>query len=286
MMMTAGGAGVASAPAAGSGGMLARLVENSRAAVSEGVYDDPPPGRPSGPRGAFSGAIRRAAAARAAPVIAEIKFASPSMGTIREGGDPAGIARMMAAGGACALSVLTQPRLFGGSPASLAAVRAALPRVPILMKDVVVDARQVDAAHALGADCVLLMQSLFDRGHLSGMGGLVDRAHSLGLEVLAEAHTAGEFEHAAASGADLLGVNNRDLDTLEVDLGATARVLAGGRASLAGGRPVVSESGIAGPRDVAGLRAAGAGAFLVGTGIMSAAGGNVEKAVAGLVGAA
>ena len=287
--MTAGGqdgGGPGAAAEHAGGGMLARLVENSRAAVREGVYDDPPPGRPSGPRGAVSGAVRRAASGGAAPVIAEVKFASPSMGTIRDGGDPAAIAGMMAAGGACALSVLTQPRLFGGSPAALAAVRAALPRMPLLMKDVVVDGRQVDAAAALGADCVLLMQCLFDGGLVPGMGALVGRAHSLGLEVLAEAHTAAEFEHAAASGADLLGVNNRDLDTLEVDLGATGEVLAGGRASLAAGRPIVSESGIAGPADVARLRAAGAGAFLVGTGVMSAAGGNVEKAVAGLVGAA
>ena len=208
------------------------------------------------------------------------------MGTIREGGDPAAIAGAMAAGGACALSVLTQPRLFGGSPAALAAVRAALPAMPILMKDIVVDRRQIDAARALGADCILLMQSLFDGGHLSGMGGMVGRAHDLGLEVLAEAHTPEEFRHAAASGADLLGINNRDLDTLEVDLGATAGILAGGRGAAAGARPVVSESGISSPRDVARLRAAGADAFLVGTGIMSAEGGNVEKAVAGLVGAA
>lgn len=276
----------AAAAGGGGGGMLRTLVENSRAAVREGVYDDLPRGRPSGPRGAVSGAVRRAAESGANPVIAEVKFASPSMGAIREGGDPAAIAGMMAAGGACALSVLTQPRLFGGSPAALAAVRAALPRMPLLMKDIVVDGRQVDAAASLGADCVLLMQCLFDGGLLSGMGSLVDRAHSLGLEVLAEAHTAAEFERAAASGADLLGVNNRNLDTLEVDLGATKEVLSGGRAPLAAGRPIVSESGIAGPPDVARLRAAGAGAFLVGTGVMSAAGGNVEKAVAGLVGAA
>lgn len=282
--MTAGGTGAGRADA-GGGGMLARLVENSRAALREGVYDDPPAGRPCGPRGALARAVRRAAESGRAPVIAEVKFASPSMGTIREGGDPASIAGDMLAGGACALSVLTQPRLFGGSPAALAAVRAALPNMPILMKDIVVDYRQIDAARALGADCILLMQSLFDGGHLSGMDGMVGRAHELGLEVLAEAHTAEEFRHAAASGADLLGINNRDLDTLGVDLGATAAVLAGGRGAAAGGRPVVSESGISSPRDVSRLRAAGADAFLVGTGIMSAEGGNVEKAVAGLVGA-
>ena len=287
--MTAGrkGAAAGAAGGGGGGGMLARLVENSRAALREGVYDDPPAGRPCGPRGALSGAVRRAAASGTAPVIAEVKFASPSMGTIREGGDPAAIAGAMVSGGACALSVLTQPRLFGGSPESLAAVRAALPRAPILMKDIVVDARQIDAARALGADCVLLMQSLFDGGHLSGMDGLVGRAHSLGLEVLAEAHTAEEFCHAAASGADLLGINNRNLDTLEVDLGTTGTVLAGGRGrAAAGSRPVISESGISSRRDIEALRAAGADAFLVGTGIMSAEGGNVEKAVAGLVGAA
>lgn len=281
------------------GGMLARLVENSLASLRDGVYDGVPPGRPcaggGGGGGALSRAIGAAAARGAAPVIAEVKFASPSMGRIRAGADPAAVARAMAAGGACAVSVLTQPRLFGGSPAALAAVRAALPGMPVLMKDVVVDRRQIDAAAALGADCVLLMRSLFDGGHLSGMGGLVSHAHSLGLEVLAEAHTASEFGGAAASEADLLGVNNRNLDTLEVDLGTTESVLsaAGGRGGAAGPpaaasgrrRPVVSESGICAPADIARLRAAGADAFLVGTGVMSG-GCNVEKAVAGLVGAA
>lgn len=281
------------------GGMLARLVENSLASLRDGVYDGVPPGRPcagdggggsrggGGGGGALSRAVGAAAARGAAPVIAEVKFASPSMGRIRAGADPAAVARAMAAGGACAVSVLTQPRLFGGSPAALAAVRAALPGMPVLMKDVVVDRRQIDAAAALGADCVLLMRSLFDGGHLSGMGGLVSHAHSLGLEVLAEAHTASEFGGAAASEADLLGVNNRNLDTLEVDLGTTESVLSAAPAAASGRRcrPVVSESGICAPADIARLRAAGADAFLVGTGVMSG-GCNVEKAVAGLVGAA
>ena len=291
---SAGGAGGA------GGGMLARLAENSLASVRDGVYDDVPPGRPCCGGGRGGGAVSRAVAAAAsrglAPVIAEVKFASPSLGRIRQGRDPVEIARAMAAGGACAVSVLTQPRLFAGSPSALAAVRAALPDTPILMKDVVVDHRQVDAAGRLGADCVLLMQSLLGGNGggngLPGMAGLVSHAHSLGLEVLAEAHTAAELEAAAsASGADLLGINNRDLDTLEVDLGTTGSILsglggaAGGAAALARGRPIVSESGISSPADVARLRAAGADAFLVGTGVMSA-GANVEKAVAGLVGAA
>lgn len=292
-------------PAAGrgggsGGGMLARLAENSLASVRDGVYDGVPPGRPcrsggaSQGRGAVSRAVAAAASRGLAPVIAEVKFASPSLGRIRQGQDHVEIARAMAAGGACAVSVLTQPRLFAGSPSALAAVRAALPDTPILMKDVVVDRRQVDAAGRLGADCVLLMQSLLggDGGDgLPGMAELVSHAHSLGLEVLAEAHTAAELEAAAASGADLLGINNRDLDTLEVDLGTTGSILsglggaAGGAAALARGRPIVSESGISSPADIARLRAAGADAFLVGTGVMSA-GANVEKAVAGLVGAA
>ena len=277
--------------------MLARLAKNSLASVRDGVYDGVPPGRPcrsggaSQGRGAVSRAVAAAASRGLAPVIAEVKFASPSLGRIRQGQDPVEIARAMAAGGACAVSVLTQPRLFAGSPSALAAVRAALPDTPILMKDVVVDRRQVDAAGRLGADCVLLMQSLLggDGGDgLPGMAELVSHAHSLGLEVLAEAHTAAELGAAAASGADLLGINNRDLDTLEVDLGTTGSILSGlgggGAAALARGRPIVSESGISSPADIARLRAAGADAFLVGTGVMSA-GANVEKAVAGLVGA-
>lgn len=291
--------GDGSAGAGRGGGMLARLAENSLASVRDGVYDDVPPGRPCCGGGRGGGAVSRAVAAAAsrglAPVIAEVKFASPSLGRIRQGRDPVEVARAMAAGGACAVSVLTQPRLFNGSPSALAAVRAALPDTPILMKDVVVDRRQVDAAGRLGADCVLLMQSLLGGNGGNGlprMAELVSHAHSLGLEVLAEAHTAAELEAAAsASDADLLGINNRDLDTLEVDLGTTGSILsglggaAGGAAGLARGRPIVSESGISSPADVALLRAAGADAFLVGTGVMSA-GANVEKAVAGLVGAA
>ena len=257
--------------------MLARLAANSRECVAEGVYRTERDGAPRPRRGLLRRAIREKAPL--SPVIAEVKFSSPSAGVLRAAADPAGMAASMEAGGACAVSVLTQPRLFGGSPEFLRRARAAVD-VPVVMKDIVVDPAQVDAGAAAGADCVLLMQSLADGGHVDDMGSLVDRAHGAGMDALLEAHTAGEFERALSSGADVLGINNRDLDTLEVDLGVTERVL---RGAARDGRPVVSESGVASPADVSRLRRAGADAFLVGSGIMGAA--DVEGRVRGLVGA-
>ncbi|CAI9831334.1 Indole-3-glycerol phosphate synthase [Nitrosopumilaceae archaeon] len=248
--------------------MLGRLVENSRQEVAAGTYEAGGDGS-----GCGTGLAEAVRARRGRAVIAEVKFASPSRGTITSG-DPAGIARRMEAGGAAAISVLTQPRLFGGSPGNLAAVRGAV-GIPVLMKDIIVDARQVDAAARLGADCILLIQAVFDRGHAGNMGALLSRARGLGLGVLVEAHDEGEFGRAASSGADIVGINNRDLDTLEVDPGTTCRVLGGGDRD----GPVISESGISGPDDVRRLRGCGADGFLVGSAIM---GGDVESATRGL----
>lgn len=256
-----------------AGGMLARLAANSRKAVAEGTYDV---GAEMGRSGDdLAGII----SAGGGPVlITEVKFASPSRGTIREACDPADVARQMVAGGASALSVLTQPHLFGGSPGNFMRVRAAV-GVPMLMKDVVVDRVQVDAAAGMGADCVLLIQSLFDAGLASGLDSMIGYCHGAGLAVLLEVHTRAELDSALRTEADLIGINNRSLDTLEVDLGTTCRVLEG----VDAGRPVVSESGISSPEDVRRLRGCGADAFLVGSGIMGR--GDVGAAVRELAGA-
>lgn len=252
-------------------GTLAKLCENSRQAVREGIYDTGADGERSGT--SMEEALRRA---RGAAIISEVKFASPSLGTIRGAQDPGEVAIQMVEGGAAAISVLTQPYLFGGSPAYLALVRQAV-RVPILMKDIVVDVAQVEAARRLGADCILLIQAVFDAGYAYDMDGMIDRAHRYGMQVLAEVHNTPELESALATKCDIIGVNNRNLDTLEISLETTKHVLAG----YADRRPAVSESGIESPRDIAYLRGCGASAFLVGTGIMKH--GNVKGGVRRLV---
>ncbi|MDD9809315.1 MAG: indole-3-glycerol-phosphate synthase [Thaumarchaeota archaeon] len=254
--------------------VLERLVGNSRRAIDEGVYDSVRESRSSGV--SLVSAIR---AQPRAPVIAEVKPSSPSEGTIRKGADPAVISRDMAAAGAVAISVLTQPHEFGGSPEALARVRESV-SVPVMMKDVIVGPAQVDAARRLGADYVLLIQAVFDRGLAGGRDGLIDLAHAGGMGVLLEAHTRAELESALASRADIVGVNNRSLETLEVSLETTRELLAG-----LGPRRVqiVSESGISGPEDVRLLRSFGADAFLAGTSVMRSR--DVGAAVRGLVGA-
>ncbi len=240
--------------------MLETLAKNTRAAIADGTYDisyDLPRSGADLP-----GIIRESAHP---PIIAEIKFSSPSLGSIRAASDPAPIAQSMAGAGAVAISVLTQPYLFGGSPDILAAVRRAV-NVPIIMKDIILDEVQIDAAGRTGADYILLIRAIFERGLACDMDRFIAHAHEMGIGVLVEAHTAGEFERSLDTDADLVGINNRNLDTMEIDLGTTGRILDG----YTGQRTIVSESGIETARHIADLRRAGAGAFLVGSGIMKA----------------
>jgi len=205
---------------------------------------------------------RQLAAAQPPAVIAEIKRRSPSKGLIRADFDPVELARAYVKGGAAALSVLTDEHFFGGHIDFLCRVRAAVD-VPLLRKDFVVDGYQIDEARAAGADAVLLIVSALDPERL---GDLHARAHALGLDALVEVHDEAEFEAALGVGATLVGVNNRDLRTFEVDLGVTerlARHLPAGDAVL-----LVAESGILGAEDIARLERAGARAHLVGESLM------------------
>jgi indole-3-glycerol phosphate synthase len=204
-------------------------------------------------------------ACRHAPVIAEIKFASPSRGRIRDDRAVERIAWMMQRGGAVAISVLTEPKHFHGSLHTFRRVRPQVD-LPLFMKDILLTRLQVDAAAAIGADAILLISALFARGYgESDVDDLIDYAHARGLEVLLEAHTDAELAAALTTDADLVGINNRDLRTFTVDLTTTTRLL---QTAPAVGKVVVSESGIQTPADIRFLHAAGANAFLVGSAVM------------------
>ena len=219
----------------------------------------------------LSSAIQRS---QHAPVIAEIKGASPSAGVIRQDFSAGKVASAMAKGGAVGISVLTEPKHFNGSLVNLVKVRVAV-ELPVLMKDIIVSPRQLDAAARTGANAVLLIQALFDRGYSElDVHEMIEVAHSRNLEVLLEAHDDEEFQRALASDADLVGINNRNLATLEVDLNVTRRIL---EKKPGDNVIVVSESGIRSAADILFLKKYGADAFLVGSAIMSAE--NVEEKV-------
>jgi indole-3-glycerol phosphate synthase len=206
-------------------------------------------------------------------VIAEIKRSSPAKGALAPITDPAALAQDYEAGGASIISVLTEPRRFSGSLADLAAVRQAV-AVPVLRKDFVLGSYQLWEARAYGADMVLLIAAALDQNALVS---LVERALSIGLVPLVEAHTDGEVVRAVAAGAKVIGVNARDLTTLKLD-----REMFGRLAPLMPpGVVKVAESGIRGPLDLLAYAAAGADAVLVGESLVS--GRDPRSAVAELV---
>lgn len=208
--------------------------------------------------------FRNALVAAPAPaVIAELKRRSPSKGEIRPGFDPVACAKEYAESGAAALSVLTDEHYFGGELAYLRRVRNEVP-LPLLRKDFTIDPYQIDEARVAGADAILLIVAALDPETLASLHA---RAQARGLDCLVEVHDEGELEIAlAVDGLDLVGVNNRNLSTFEVDLSTTerlARCLPDGRDLL-----LVAESGIRERADVDRLAEAGAGAFLVGESLM------------------
>jgi indole-3-glycerol phosphate synthase len=194
-------------------------------------------------------------------VIAEVKRASPSRGKLAEIADPAWLAREYAAGGAHCVSVLTEPRRFGGSLADLDAVRAAV-RCPVLRKDFIVTSYQVHEARAHGADIVLLIVAALDQNALTG---LLERVESLGMTALVEVHTEAEADRALTAGARVIGVNARDLHTLHVDRGVFERIAPG----LPNTVVKVAESGVRDTHDLIRYAAAGADAVLVGEGLVT-----------------
>jgi indole-3-glycerol phosphate synthase len=219
--------------------------------------------RDAAPARDFVDAVRAKLDAGQPAVIAEIKRASPSKGLLRAEFDPGAIARAYARGGAACLSVLTDQTYFQGESRHLEAARNAC-GLPVLRKDFVIDPYQVVEARSLGADCILLIVAALDPVQMAELEAL---AHDLGMAVLVEVHDARELDQALALNTPLLGINNRDLRSFETRLETTLGLLP----RVPAERIVVTESGIATVSDVARLRAAGVGAFLVGETFMRAA---------------
>ncbi len=195
-------------------------------------------------------------------LIAELKKASPSHGVIRHNYDPEGIARIYKNNMAAALSVLTEDKYFQGSMDHLKAVRRSVD-LPILRKDFIISEYQVNESAAAGTDAILLIAALMDKGALKG---LYHMAKALGIDVLMEVHDERELDKALGTGAEIIGINNRNLKTFEVDLNTTIELLP----KIPPEKIVVSESGIRGPEDVKILSDAGIKALLIGAVFMEA----------------
>lgn len=221
-------------------------------------------------------------------MIAEVKKASPSAGVICQDFDPVRIAKAYAAAGASCLSVLTDEKFFQGSLEHLRQIRAAV-KLPLLRKDFIIDERQILEAIEWGADAILLIVAILSDDQLKKFHSLAAEA---GLAVLVEVHDDAELERALKIGAGLIGVNNRDLKTFNVDLATTEKIAAKLKSGT-GFRPVsgrqdacptmlVAESGIHTRADVERLKQCGANAILVGESLLR--GGNIQTKIRGLIG--
>jgi indole-3-glycerol phosphate synthase len=245
-------------------GILADIIAHTRLRVGEAKLHLPlceleAMARDSGQSRGF-GAALRAKSASGCALVAEIKTASPSKGIIRTDVAPSDVARIYEANGAACCSVLTEERFFLGSLDRLQEVRTAV-NLPLLRKDFIIDRYQVFETKRAGADAMLLIAACLDDRTLDEC---LAAAGSLGLDCLVEVHDEEEMRRAVATGADIIGINNRDLATFATDLSVTERL-----APLAPGRAlIVSESGISRAEDVRRVHSAGAGAVLVGEAIM------------------
>ncbi len=241
--------------------ILQKIVENKREEVARQkeilplgelrqMLADRPPTRD------FEGAIRN----RDCAVIAEVKRSSPSKGRIREDFDPVGIAGIYEDNGASAISILTERKFFEGSAAYIPQIGRAV-GLPLLRKDFIIDAYQINETRVLGADALLLIARLLEAGELRDFLGL---ASELGLAALVEVHNEADVEKAVSSGARIVGINNRDLATFRTDLEVSIRLAR----MVPKGVTVVSESGISSRGDIEKLMEAGIHAFLVGESLM------------------
>lgn len=213
-----------------------------------------------------SRSMKRSLAESSSGIIAEFKRKSPSKGWIHADAKAEVVVPQYAEGGASAVSILTNEKYFGGSPAFIQAVRASVPDLPILRKEFIIDEYQVYEAKAIGADAILLIAAALTPDHYSS---LLCTAHSLGLEVLLEVHAPEELSYLDAGIPDMLGVNNRSLGTFHTDVNHSFEIARKMQAAVAhlsdAERPVlVSESGISSPDIVHQLRSVGFRGFLIG----------------------
>jgi len=207
--------------------------------------------------------LASALSAEGLSLIAEVKRASPSRGMLSPALDAVEVSRSYVSCGAAAISVLTEPDYFMGSEQDLKAVKRALPDVPVLRKDFILQPYQVFEARAWGADAVLLILAVLDDATLKE---LITISHKLGMHCLPEVHDEAELKRALKSDAQLIGLNNRNLDTLEVDINVTKRL----RPLVPADRIVVSESGVKGRQDIQKLREWGVDAVLIGGALVTA----------------
>ena len=257
--------------------VLKTLVDNSYKALDQGAYDSE--------KYHFqthdSISLRqRILSCPHAPLVTEIKLSSPSRGQIVDKSkvNLAELATTMVTSGAIGLSILTQPYLFDGSIDNVAKIRKSV-TVPLLMKDIVVSESQIDAAKRIGSDCILLIKSIFDNDLAEGsIERFVEYANRKGLQIIVEVHSEQQLQDAIKSNRqnnyNFIGINNRDLANLSVDIRTTQRLL---NNYPKGKNIIISESGIDSPKDIRFLKEAGADAFLVGTSIMEST--NVEAKV-------
>jgi indole-3-glycerol phosphate synthase len=238
--------------------ILDEILARKRQEVAERRAARPSLFTPSEPTRGFSAALRQPGMS----LIAEFKRRSPSGGLIRPNAAPAEIARVYAANGAAALSVLTDAPYFGGSDADLVQARG-VSGLPVLRKDFVIDAYQIHEARSIGADAVLLIVRALTDAQLREFLAL---SRDLGLDALVETHSAEEVRRALDAGATLIGVNNRDLDTLVTDVTLAPRL----RPLVPSDRVFVAESGVSTPEHIATLADAGVDAVLIGEALLRA----------------
>jgi len=248
--------------------ILRKLVENSFRSIDEGLYDLN--SDRSHDSLDLTNDIYTMNQIKKIPIITEVKLASPSKGEIvsNEKVDLIDTTQQMVKGGAIGISVLTQKYLFNGSINNFVTIRKNV-SIPMLMKDIIVSETQIDCAKKIGADYILLIKTIFDKDLAEGsIEKFSEYSHNKGLNVLYEVHSEDEFKEILefkSEKKDLVGINNRNLDTLKIDLKITEKLLA---KKDKGKKLIVSESGIEKIEHIRYLKNAGADAFLIGTSIM------------------
>ena len=249
--------------------LIEKLVKNSFRSIDEGLYEVANLDRTHDAM-SLTKNIRSMINKRKIPIITEVKFSSPSKGSIVDSQkvNPVNIANQMIRGGAIGLSVLTQKYFFNGSVNNFIVIRKNA-SVPMLMKDIIVSENQIDCAKKIGADYVLLIKTVFDKNLAeASIEKFSEYSHRKGLNILYEVHLENEFKEILdfkVGRNDLIGINNRNLDNLKIDLKTTENLL---KKYDKGSNLIVSESGIENTEQIRYLKKAGADAFLIGTSIM------------------